>query len=404
MGLFRKKQEERAEPLNMVDISELNSIFSTQEITRSQAMEIPTVSACINKIAETVSRLPVRLYRRTNGGISEITDDLRLTLLNCDTGDTLNPVDMWRSIVEDYFLGNGAWLYLNGFGDALKSIHYVDCRNISVMTNIDPIFKSFDIMVNGKKYYDFQFFKLFRKTRTGYSNIPLQKENQKILSVAYNSLKLEDKMNKHGGNKSGFFKLASKASKEAFENIKACCKSLFDNSESTKTFVLNDGLEFQPTSSTPVELQINENKQANSVEICKIFGFPHTVIDGGATEDDNKKFISAVTAILNHIETALDLSFLLEKEKKQGFYFAFDTKELTRGSIKERYEAYEIAVKNHILQIDEVRKEEDFAPTGFNFITMGLGDVLLNPQNMEVFTPNTGQITSLKERNEKNED
>lgn len=253
-------------------------------------------------------------------------------------------------------------------------------------------------MVNGRKYYDFQFFRIFRKTRTGYSNVPLQEENRKILSVAYNSLKLEDKMNKHGGNKSGFFKLASKASKEAFENIKACCKSLFDNSDSTKTFVLNDGLEFQPTSSTPVELQINENKKVNSVEICKIFGFPHTVIDGSATEDDNKKFISAVTAILNHIETALDLSFLLEKEKEQGFYFAFDTKELTRGSIRERYEAYEIAVRNHILQIDEVRKEEDFAPTGFNFITMGLGDVLLNPQSMEVFTPNTGQTVNLKER------
>lgn len=396
MGLFRKRKEERAEQLNMTDISEFSSLFSAQEITRSQAMEIPTVSACINKIAETVSRLPIKLYSRANGCISEITDDCRLALLNCDTGDTLNPVDMWRAVIEDYFLGNGAWLYLNGFGNEIESIHYVDSRNVSIMANTDPVFKSFDIMVNGRKYYDFQFFRLFRKTRTGYSNVPLQEENQKILSVAYNSLKLEDKMNKHGGNKSGFFKLASKASKEAFENIKTCCKSLFDNSESTKTFVLNDGLEFQPTSSTPVELQINENKKVNSVEICKIFGFPHTVIDGNATDDDNKKFISAVTAILNHIETALDLSFLLEEEKSQGFYFAFDTKELTRGSIKERFEAYEIAVRNHILQIDEIRCEEDYEPLGFNFVTLGLGDVLLNPQSMEVFTPNTGQTANLK--------
>mgnify|MGYP006873195532 CR=1 FL=1 len=43
---------------------------------------------------------------------------------------------------------------------------------------------------------------------------------------------------------------------------------------------------------------------------------------------------------------------MLESEKEQGYYWAFDTKELTRGNIKERYDAYEVAVRNNILQID----------------------------------------------------
>lgn len=49
------------------------------------------------------------------------------------------------------------------------------------------------------------------------------------------------------------------------------------------------------------------------------------------------------------------------------------------------------------LQIDEIRKEEDYKPIGFNYMTLGLADVLLNPQTMEVFTPNTGQTASLGE-------
>ena len=393
--LFKRKQETRAEPTGFVDISDFKSIFSSQTITPSQAMEIPTVSACINKVAETISRLPIKLYRKESNKITEIMDDSRLVLLNGETGDTLNTVDMWKAVTEDYFLGNGAWIYLNSDGIRLKSIHYVDCRNISIMANTDPIFKAFDIMVNGQKYYDFQFIRLFRKTKTGYSNIPIQEDNLKILSVAYNALKLEERMNKNGGKKSGFFKTKNTISKEALETVKIGCRAMYDT-DSDEIPVLNDGLDFNPVSSTAVELQINENKKVNSIEICKIFGFPHTVIDGGADEDDNKKFISAITAILNQIETVLDANILLEKEKEQGYYFAFDTKELTRGSIKERYEAYEFAVKNHILQIDEIRREEDYEPLGFNFITLGLGDVLLNPQNMEVFTPNTGQTTNLK--------
>lgn len=401
--LFRRKQETRAEPTGFADISEFNAFFSGETVTRTQAMEIPTVSACINKIAETISRLPVKLYRKDNNKITEITDDLRLVLLNGETGDTLNTVDMWKAVIEDYFLGNGAWIYLNSDGIRLKSIHYVDSRNISIMANTDPIFKAFDIMVNGRKYYDFQFIRLFRKTKTGYSNIPIQADNPKILSVAYNALKLEEKMNKNGGNKSGFLKAKTKLSPEALKDVKIGCNALYDT-DNGKIPVLNDGLDFQPVSSTAVELQINENKKVNSVEICKIFGFPHTVIDGGADEDDNKKFTSAVTAILNQIETALDSFTLLEKEKEQGYYFAFDTKELTRGSIRERYEAYEIAVKNHILQVDEIRREEDYEPLGFNFVTLGLGDVLLNPQNMEVFTPNTGQTANLKTGERKESD
>jgi len=149
---------------------------------------------------------------------------------------------------------------------------------------------------------------------------------------------------------------------------------------------------------------MNENKKTNSIEICKLFGFPHTVIDGGASDDDNKKFISAVIALLNQIETELDNVLLLESEKEQGYYWAFDTKELTRGSMKERYDAYEIAVRNNILQIDEIRREEDYEPIGFNFIKLGLQDVLLNPETMDVFTPNTGQTKNLLTGEERAED
>lgn len=390
---FFRKKENRADSSGFIDTSDL-TILSENSISRSQAMEIPTVSACINKISETIARLPVKLHQKNNGKITEILDDSRLVLLNGETGDTLNTVDMWKSLIEDYFLGGGGWIYINSDGLKIKSLHYVDCNNISIMTNNDPIFKAFNVFVNGKKYYDFQFLRVFRKTKNGYSNIPVQADNPKILSVAYNSLKLENKMNKTGGNKGGFLKAKTKLSSEALENIKTGCRALYDN-DNDKIPVLNDGLDFQPVSSTAVELQINENKKINSVEICKLFGFPHTIIDGGASDDDNKKFVSAITALINQLETALDSFLLLETEKENGYYFTFDTKELTRGSLKERYEAYQIGIKNHILQVDEVRREEDFEPLGFNFVTMGLGDVLLNPKTMEVFTPNTGQTSKL---------
>lgn len=368
-------------------------------------MSIPTVSACINKIGETISRLPVKLYRKNEEQVEEIFDDPRLKLLNGNTGDTLSTVDMWKAAIEDYYLGSGAWIYVNSNGLEVQSLHYVDSRNISLLYNNDPIFKAYRVQINAQNYYDFQFLKLLRKTRDGYTNITLQEEASAILSAAWNALKLENMMNSNGGCKPGFLKAKNRLSDTAIASIKEGYRKVYDNEQSRdKLCVLNDGVDFEAISSTAAELQMNENKKTNSIEICKLFGFPHTVIDGGATPDDNKKFIAAVISVLNQIETELDNVLLLESEKEQGYYWAFDTKELTRGDMKERYDAYEVAVRNNILQVDEIRREEDYEPLGFNFIKLGLQDVLLNPETMEVYTPNTGQSKNLLTGEERADD
>ena len=399
IGLFKRKkrQEIRADTAQSAETSILTFFGITGELTREAALSIPTVSACIGKIGETISQLPVKLYRKDEEQVTEIFDDPRIKLLNGSTGDTLSTVDMWKAAVEDYYLGRGAWIFVNSSGLSVKSLHYVDSRDVSILSNTDPIFKAFRVQINAQNYYDFQFIKLLRRTRDGYTNIPLQEEASSVLSAAWNALKLENMMNSNGGCKPGFLKAKNRLSDAAISAIKEGYQKVYDNEQKRdKIIVLNDGVDFEAISSTAAELQMNENKKTNSIEICKLFGFPHTVIDGGATEDDNKKFTAAVIALLNQIETELDNILLLEEEKEQGYYWAFDTKELTRGSLLERMQAYEIAKRNNILQVDEIRREEDYEPLGFNYITLGLADVLLDPATMDVFTPNTGQTKNLK--------
>ena len=76
-------------------------------------------------------------------------------------------------------------------------------------------------------------------------------------------------------------------------------------------------------------------------------------------------------------------------------YFAFDTKELTRGNIEERYKAYEIALKNNFMQVDEVRDKEDLEPLGIEWIRLGLDSVLYDPKTKTVYTPNTNETKEM---------
>ena len=400
MGIFRKNKLESRADKNAGSTNNnlgLDAFIYGTEMTKANALQVPSVTAAIDKLASTVAKLPVKLYKNdSENGIVEVTDDKRTFLLNVDTGDALTTVDFWKALIEDYYVGKGAYFYINKEQGQVKSIHYVDESRISVNPSQNAIFKDCDIYIDGVKYYPFDFVKIMRKTKDGCTSKPITEENSKILAVAYDSLKFESNIVKKGGNKKGFFKSAKRLDKDSISELKEAVINLYSNNDSERAIVLNDGMDFKETSATSVEMQLNENKLTNADEIFKIFGFPTSIVKGGATQQDKDTFIEAVTSLLNAIEAALDKDFLLEKEKG-SFYFAFDTKELTRGNIKERFEAYGVALDKHFMQTDEVRKLEDLEPIGFNFVKLGLGDVLYNPETKEVFVPNTNTNSKLED-------
>ena len=114
-----------------------------------------------------------------------------------------------------------------------------------------------------------------------------------------------------------------------------------------------------------------------------------------------REYISAIKVaimpVVVAIQTALNKSLLLWAEKSDH-YFILDTKELLKGDILKRYQAYQIALKEGFLQLDEVRYEEDKEPYGLQFIKLGLQDVLFDPKTRTIYTPNTNQTAVLGEK------
>ena len=113
------------------------------------------------------------------------------------------------------------------------------------------------------------------------------------------------------------------------------------------------------------------------------------------TENDMNQFIRACVAVMTDIECSLNRDLLMESEKGH-YYWSFDTKELTRGSIKERYEAYKIGLEKNFLQIDEVRQKEDMEPLGIDWLQLNLNTVFYNPETKEIYTPNTNASMNLE--------
>ena len=370
-------------------------------ITRAEALQIPTVQACITLISDTISRLPLQLLRKKrNGDIEVVKRDHRVRLLNDDTGDTLTAKNFWKAMIEDYYLGKGGFAYINRALNQVQSIHYVRDDDLTIgFETFDPIFKDYEIMVMGARYRPSQFLKILRKTRDGMRSISIVEEAPLILSVAYAELQFELANAKKGGAKRGYLQSEKVLSQQSIDALKDGFARMYGGS-GENVVVLNNGVKFQEASATAAELQMNENKETNSQEICKLFGIPASMVCGSQTgnsmtENDMNQFIRACVAVMVNIECSLNRDLLLESEKG-SYYWQFDTKELTRGSIKERYEAYKIGLEKNFLQIDEVREKEDMEPLGIDWLQLNLNTVFYNPATKEIYTPNTNASMNLE--------
>lgn len=401
MGLFdflRKRdetQEREAENTNTnqtettpaVNDLLLQALMNDDPITREKALTIPSVSGAVDFISNTIASMPVKLFKVKQGKVEEVEGDTRIKLLNGDTGDTLDAFQMKKAMVEDYLLGKGGYAYIRRDRNNVTGLFYVKDIFITAYPNFNPIFKDFYIIVEGATYQPYEFLKILRATKDGAIGRGLTWEVATALQTAYQTLTYQLGLVKTGGNKKGFIKSQNRLSQEAINSLKTAWANLYQNN-TENVVVLNQGLEFQESSSSSVDMQLNQNKKTLADEINDIFHIHKT--------DFDLTFKEAIYPIVRAFETALNRDLLLEKEKKNMF-FEFDVKEILRANIKERYEAYDMAIKSGWKTINEVRKaENENYIEGMDVLNVGLSAVLYDVNTHQFYTPNTDKISTFE--------
>ena len=373
----------------------LQALMDNDEITREQAMSIPEVSGAVDLISNMIASMPVKLYKYKNDRVEEKKNDIRVSFLNGDTGDTLDAFQMKKAMIEDYLMGKGAYCKIDKRRNEVTGLYYVKDTSISISKNNDPIHKEVRIGINGKPYHLYDFIVVLRNTKDGGSGNGLTKEVGKALETAYNTLLYQLNMVKSGGNKRGFIKAKNKLSQEEINILKRAWKRLYANN-TENVVVLNNGLEFQDASNSAVETQLNESKQTLKNQINSIFHI---------NEDDfYDTFKKAIYPIIRAFETALNRHLLLEREKDKLF-FAFDTREIIKANVKERYDALKIAKDMGLMTINEMRTSENMnSIDGMDVINVGLGAVLYDINGGYYYTPNTDTKTSVESKEEETEE
>lgn len=395
MGLFNQRvmtAEDNADVLT----SGIGGYVITPEI----AMEIPALAGGIRLICETIASTPIKLYKETGRKkTDEIADDRRVFLLNDEPNDNMTAFEFWTAIIEDSLLRKGGYAYIDKGIGKFNALWYVKAEDISkVERGAEIIKKSFMIQCGGRNYEPYEFIRILRGSRDGITGTPITAENKEAIASAFSTMRLEFKQAKTSGKRPGFLSPEKPLDKKGIEKLKEAFRKAYDSENDETTVILNAGMKFFEGSATSAEMQIVERKKNMTDEFAMIMHVAPSIISGKASADEIAAFARVcIIPQMKRIEAALNRSMLLEVEKGQK-YFAFDTKELLKGDVKTRFEAYKIALDANFMQPDEVRYQEDLPALGLNFVELGLNDVLYDPKTGTVYTPNTGKTETINRK------
>lgn len=370
----------------------LTALLRDETINRETALMIPAIASNVDYIGNMIASIPIKLYRKKDDKVEEVKDDIRVFLLNNDTGDSLDAFQMKKAMIEDYLLGKGGYCYVEKDLNKIKGLFYVEEKKIVVYKSTDPIKKTIAFRVGSKKYRNYELIKLLRNTKNGGYGIGIIEELSKVIETSFSTLIYQLSLVKSGGNKKGFLKSLRKLGNEEIEVLKKAWRDLYTNNKES-IVVLNNGLEFQESSNSSVEMQLNESKKTFQEEIDRIFHIHQN--------DTNLTFKEAIFPIIKAFVTQLNSIMLLEKEKKE-YYFDFDTKEILKSNILDRYKAQNEAIKGGWKTINEVRLDENLNTIeGMDVLNIGLGSSLYDIQTNSYYTPNTNQTAKIGENDEK---
>jgi len=351
-------------------------------ISGSKSLKEITVYTCIKILAETLGKLPLKIYQ-DSGGIRKASDHYLYPLLKLRPNPYMSAIDFWKCLeVQRNIWGNSyAWLDIAATGrnagriqgiyplDSTRMQIYVD--DVGLLSNRQSIWYVYtDVMGNQYKIQPdelLHFKGLSTNGLIGLSTIETLRatiENAKAAGTFLNN------SYKNGMQSAGIINYVGDLSPAAEESFRVNFERMSSGlKNANRISLLPIGYQYESMALKLTDAQFLENTRFTLQQLTAAYGIkPHQTNDQtktsyASTSEANREFYTdTMLAILTVYEQELTYKCLLNKEIEQGFFAKFSADVILRGDLKARYDAYAVGVQNGFKTPNEVRSLEEDPP------------------------------------------
>lgn len=404
MGLWWNKKEDTVE----IDLT--NNTVASGDIVRfsnvkeDTATKIVALNSGINLIANAISTLPIYLYKRNENGERKKVEDFRNYLLNASPNDTTVASNLKYSVVKNLILKGNSFVYIRRDKTGkIQGLELIDGNSISIEKALYN---------NGEVGFTYRFKDLRGNTITAenYEVINILKDSKdssspwgrgvletgkELINIAVAESKFTFS-SLEGVNLKGFLSTASKLSREAKENLKESWRKFYSGSDKNATPVLEEGLVYNQLNLKPADIELIKNKEFTTKQIALLLNIPFSYLVDSASsynnsQEESLRFLKqTLNPYIRLIEENFNKLLLTELEKREGYFFEFNTSELLKVSATEQIDFLDKAIKSGLMTLSEGRRK-------LNLPYMEGTDILLVPLNMA--TVKEGKINSITDKN-----
>lgn len=362
LSLFeRKSSGANYEALLGLGLATAANIAVSPEI----ALRCPTVAAGVRIRREVLGALPLHLYQRGDQK-KRATDHPLYRLLRDRPNAWTSAAEFIMQMEEDSMLHDaGAFALATRAGG--KIVELIRLPPHAMQFRIDPMTLEpvYDLtLANGSKQ-NYPWADILH-----IPNINLRspiRQAREAIGIAIAAERHAGSLLGNGARPAGILKFKRKLTDDVHERLRKSWASGHSGENAGRTAILEDDADFMPVTFNSVDMQFNELRAFQVLEISRALGVPPTLLSelGRATwanaEEMSQTFLSfTLLPRLKLWQGAV--SRLLSADDQQQYYPEFMVDELVKADIAARFAAYSQAIASRILNPNEARAKENMPP------------------------------------------
>jgi HK97 family phage portal protein len=344
-----------------------------ERVTPELAMKTSAYMACARVVAETVASMPLHIYRRTSDTENERARNLPLYNVLARRPNRWQTRYEWveQMCLHLGFYGSAYNLKVPGEFGSVSELHPLHPAGMKVEQADD---KSLTYLYrdpkNGRQvvYRDDQIMHVRWLSFDGVNGAVPVEIGKDAIGLARSLEQYASTFYRNNAQPGVLLHTDQALPREVREQLREQWESVHRGpSKAGRTAILSNGLKADTISATNQESQLAELWMQALLAVCRLWRMPpHMVQELGRATWGNlasemvsfEKF--TIAPWLRRIEGAIERDVLPAVGPE--YYAEFLVEGLLRSDITTRYQAYEIALRNRWMTVDEVRQKENLGP------------------------------------------
>jgi HK97 family phage portal protein len=353
-----------------------------------------TYFACLKILAESLGKLPLKMYQNTEKGIVK-SDKMDLyNILKLRPNPYMTSAVFWSTVEMNRNHYGNAYVWCRFIGPQLKDLWIMPSQDVTVIVDDqgvlgtkDKIWYRYNDRHTGKLYTfssdEVMHFKT-SSTFDGLIGMPVRDILKATVDGALESQNFMNNLYKTGLTGKAVLEYTGDLNQEARDRLVKGFEQFANGSKNAgKIIPVPLGMKLVPLNIKLTDSQFFELKKYTALQIASAFGIkPNQINDYekssyASAEAQNLAFyVDTLLYILKQYEEEITYKILSSQLINQGFFFKFNVNVILRADIKTQMDSLSTAVQNGIMTPNEARDYLDMPADDYGNNLMANGNYI----------------------------